>query len=43
MLLETASQNNPGDARYTALLSSQVLAEQTGLATVFALTFILTV
>lgn len=33
MLLEIASQNNPGDTRYTSsLLSSQVLAEQTELA-----------
>lgn len=44
MLLEIASQNNPGDTRYTSsLLSSQVLAEQTGLAKVFTLTFILMV
>lgn len=44
MLLKIASQNNPEGTRYTSsLLSSQVLAEQTGLAKVFTLTFILIV
>lgn len=39
MVLEITSQNNPKDKRYTSsLLSSQVLAEQTGLAKVFTLT-----